>query len=312
MDGSSGERTGRAGATDSKEKTVVFSLLCDIGLWIPEILAVVLSGSVTLFADVMKDSNEILATMFALAILIKMRHGAGFTYDYGMGKFETLTRIATGAVMFISIAIISISAIHRIIVPEAIRPTGAYIAIPLVIITAIIDTWLWQKNYRISATDPSPIMETQWRLRRAKSFADIAVLISFVLSFALVGYSWSVYIDPGISFVIIGFLLIAGIREISSSLPDLFDKTLEEDLQIVILQELSAFFDEYHGFYGVRSRRSGSKIYIDIFLGFDPGLTMGAVQATSDRLKASLEGKIQGSIVSIVPTSERPAQADRI
>jgi hypothetical protein len=39
---------------------------------------------------------------------------------------------------------------------------------------------------------------------------------------------------------------------------------------------------------------------------------MGAVQATSDRLKASLEGKIQGSIVSIVPTSERPAQADRI
>ena len=54
MDGRSGEGTGGAGETASKEKTVIFSLLCDIGLWIPEIAAVILSGSITLFADVMK------------------------------------------------------------------------------------------------------------------------------------------------------------------------------------------------------------------------------------------------------------------
>ena len=80
----------------------------------------------------------------------------------------------------------------------------------------------------------------------------------------------------------------------------------------MILKELSAFFDEYHGFYGVRSRRSGSKIYIDIFLGFDPGLAMGTVQDTSDRLKISIEGKIPGSIVSVVLTSDRSAPPTRM
>jgi cation diffusion facilitator family transporter len=312
MDGSSGENAGGAGATVLKEKTVIFSLLCDIALWIPEIAAVVLSGSVTLFADVMKCGNEILATVFALIILIRIKNGANFTYDYGMGKFETFTRIATGAVMLVSIFIIFFTAFNRIFSPEEVQPAGAIIAVPLMIISAIIDTFLWQKNYRISQIDPSPIMEAQWRLRRAKAFADIAVLLSLVLSFTLIGYSWSVYVDPGVSFIIIGFLLIAGFREISTSLPDLFDKTLEEELQIVILKELSAFFDEYHGFYGVRSRRSGSIIYIDIFLGFDPGLTMGTVQDTSDRLKTSLEGKIPGSLVSIVPTSDRSAPQGRI
>ena len=78
-----------------------------------------------------KRRDEILATMFALAILIKMRHGASFTYDYGMGKFETLTRIATGAVMFISIALIFFSAIHRLIVPEALRPPAPISPSPL-------------------------------------------------------------------------------------------------------------------------------------------------------------------------------------
>ncbi|ABS56623.1 cation diffusion facilitator family transporter [Methanoregula boonei 6A8] len=311
MSEGAGDISTTPGATASKEKTVVLSLLCDIGLWLPEIAAVVLSGSVTLFADVMKDGNEILATVFALAILLKMKKGGEFKYDYGMGKFETFTRSATGVVMLVSIIIIFFAAFHRIFVPEPLQTAGAYLAIPLMVISAIIDTYLWKKNYRISLSDPSPIMEAQWRLRRTKSFADIAVLLSLVLSFALIGYSWSTYIDPVISFVIIGFLLIAGFREISSSLPDLFDKTLEEELQIVILHELSAFFTEYEGFYGVRSRRSGSKIYIDIFLGFDPGLRMGEVQATCDRLRAALEQKISGSVVSIVPTSEPAGPAHR-
>jgi divalent metal cation (Fe/Co/Zn/Cd) transporter len=130
-------------------------------------------------------------------------------------------------------------------------------------------------------------MESQWRLRRAKAFADIAVLLSRVISVVLAGFWWAVYIDPGVSFIIIGFLLLAGFREISTSLPALFDKTLEEELQIVILQELSEFISEYREFYGVRSRRSGSRICIEIFLGFDADRPMGKVQEVSDQFKFS-------------------------
>ena len=125
------------------------------------------------------------------------------------------------------------------------------------------------------------------------------------MSVLLVQYSWAVYIDPAVSFIIIGFLLLAGYREISSSLPDLFDKTLEEELQLVILRELTASFDRYYEFHGVRSRRSGSRIYIEIFLGFDPEQRMEAVQEYIDSLKGSLEIKIPGSVVCIIPTSEK-------
>ena len=76
----------------SKQRTVFFSLCFDILLWIPEIAAVILSGSVTMFADVLKCGNEILATFIALLLLMRMRRNAQFSYDYGMGKFETITR----------------------------------------------------------------------------------------------------------------------------------------------------------------------------------------------------------------------------
>ncbi len=288
-------------AAASKQKTVAYSLGFDILLWVPEILAFVLSGSITLFADVMKCGNEILATFFALLILIRMRRGDRFCYDYGMGKFETSTRIITGVVMVISILIITYSALTRLLNPEPVGLQGAMIAIPLMLVTAIVDTYLWQKNYRVSLHDPSPIMESQWRLRRAKAFADVSVLLALVLSFWLGHHALAVYIDPAASFIIIGFLILAGYREISSSLPDIFDKTLEEELQIVILRHLTTSYDKYQDFHGVRSRRSGSRIYIEIFLGFDPDQKMGDVQDFIDSLKQSLEAEIAGSEVFVIP-----------
>jgi cation diffusion facilitator family transporter len=302
-------RNDEAGAGAASRQRTVFSSLCfDVLIWIPEIIAVVLTGSVTLFADVVKCGNEILATAFALAILMKMRKSGQFSYDYGMGKFETITRVATGAVMLVSLIIIFYFTFQRILVPEPLQHGSAFFSIPLMLAISGVDTYLWRKSYRVAQQDPSPILESQWRLRRAKSFADISVLLALVLSFSLSGYAWAAYIDPAASFVIIGFLLLAGYREISSSIPELFDRTLEEELQLVILQELAGSFDRYQEFYGVRSRRSGSNIYIEIFLGFDPEEKMGEIQAFSDVLKQSLELKIPGSIVCIVPTSGQCAR----
>lgn len=293
-----------AGAKESREKLVFHGLCMDLCILIPEILAVILSGSAALLSDAIKCANEMLATFFALLVIRRMKAGGKFTYDYGMGKFETLTRLITGGVMGISLCILVLFTVHRLITPEPFAITAALIGIPLMIFASIADYHHWQKYYHRSREDPSPIMEAQWRLRRAKTFSNLLVLFALIVSVLFEHYSWAHYIDPIVSFVIIGFLLFAGYREFSSSLPDLFDKTLDEELQIIILRELATSFDKYHDFHGVRSRRSGSRIYIEIFLGFDPDQKMGEVQTFAASLKRSLEYEIAGSVVSIVLSQE--------
>jgi ferrous-iron efflux pump FieF len=286
-----------------KERMVFTSLTIDAILWVPDIIAAVLAGSIVMYADVLKCANEILATFFAWLTLRKITRGGAATYDYGMGKFETSTSLITGAVMFISLAFVFYSAIYRIEYPEHIRMDGAALGIVLMFIGVCANTWLWRKNYLLAKKEPSPIMDSQWRLFRTKAFSDASVLGALIFSIGLSGYHWSMYIDPFASFIIAGFLFFSGYRVIKSSLPDLLDKTLDEELQIVIVRELSAFFDDYHALHGVRSRHSGSDIYIEIFLEFDGTKKMCEVQGTIDRMKASLEKKIAKSSVSIVPTS---------
>ena len=71
----------------------------------------------------------------------------------------------------------------------------------------------------------------------------------------------------------------------------------------MIVRELAAFFDDYSALHGVRSRRSGTNVYIELLLEFDGERKMCEVQEAIDRIKVSLEAKIPHSSVSIVPTS---------
>jgi len=286
-----------------KQRTVLISLIVDFILWIPDVVAAVLAMSIVLFADAVKCANEIIATFFAYLTIRKMAKGGAGTYDYGMGKFETLTSIITGGVMFISLALVFFVAIYRIAVPESIVHEGAYLGILLMVIGVSMNTHLWQKNYRLYVKEPSPIMDSQWRLFRTKAFSDFSVLLSLIFSLAFSRYAWSYYIDPVASFFIAGVLFFSGARVIRSSLPDLLDRTLDEERQMVIVQHLAQFFNDYTALHGVRSRRSGSNMYIEIFLEFDGEKRMCEVQEIIDRIKASLEAHIPKSTVSIVPTS---------
>jgi len=292
-----------------KERTVLISLVVDLLLWVPDIIAAFLSGSITMLADVLKCGNEIIATFFAYITLRRMSRGGAYTYDYGMGKFENLTGITTGAVMLLSLILVFFTAVHRIAFPEGLNAEGAFLGIGLMALGVCVNSWLWIRNYRLALKEHSPIMDSQWRLFRTKAFSDASVLAALVLSMTFHTAGWALYIDPLASFIIAGFLLQSGYRVITASLPDLLDKTLDESLQLVIVRELATFFDEYTALHGVRSRRSGSRVYIEIHLEFDGGRKMCEVQEVIDRIKASLEAKIPRSEVSIVPSSAACAVA---
>ena len=72
------------GTYRKQEKAIFLSLVMDILLLVPEIVAAVLSGSVTLFADSLKCGNEAFATLLAWITLRRVAEGGGGTYDYGL------------------------------------------------------------------------------------------------------------------------------------------------------------------------------------------------------------------------------------
>ncbi|MDO9324874.1 MAG: cation diffusion facilitator family transporter [Methanoregula sp.] len=292
-------------AEEERASALFLNLLAAGAPAIPKIIAAGLSGSVTLYASALKTVNEAIGVLISYLIARRIARGDHGIYDYGMGKFETIARIVTGSIMILSFVILIFAASYRIFFPVSLAGGGIQVGIYIVIIMTVIDSYLSLRNYRIARREPSPLMDAQWRLFRLKSFANLVVLLTLVLAILCTGSPWAMYIDPIGSFAVMGILLYSGLRMIQSSLPDLLDQTLEEELQLIVMKELADHFQNYEQVHGIKSRRSGGSIYVDIFLEFCGELQMSEVQNTMDRMKVSLEMQIPKSHVNIISTGNR-------
>ena len=121
------------------------------------------------------------------------------------------------------------------------------------------------------------------------------------------GQRWSWFLDPIASLIGVAFLLHAAWSITSSSMGDLLDASLSEHLQLRIMRQLVERFDDYDRLHKIRTRRSGPRVYVEVFLQFDPVLLMGEVQKRIDAIAGQITREIPGTEVVIVPSSEAPA-----
>jgi ferrous-iron efflux pump FieF len=290
----------------TKQSSVLYGLVFGTIMLCPAILVFILSNSLTLFSEILRNAGLTLALLFSWLTLRRVAKGKTNTYNYGYGKLENLSNLVIAVFMIIAIATIIYQTIVRLQTPVALSQFGVGMGIVFSTLASLGTTWLWWNAYKTAKREPSVVLESVLRLYRFKALSNICVLSSFILSFVLRNYPWSIYIDPAGSIVLLGFLVYITYGIISKSVDDLLDRTLEESLQLVVLRVLAEHFDSYLAIHGVRSRRSGSNVYIELFLEFDPDLKMVTVQNAMDEMKHDLEKKIVGSRIMIMATTSPP------
>ena len=186
------------------------------------------------------------------------------------------------------------------------HPAGVDIGLVFSAIALVCSIAMWNHDYHLAKKEHSPVMESLWRLYRSKTISTGIVILSLLLSTVFSRHEWSLYIDP-IGSIIISLFLAYSIYSVSTqSMYDLLDRALDESLQLIILRELASHFNEYEALHGIRSRRTGGNVYIEIFLEFEDERKMSEVQQIIDVIKTDLEQKIQDSHVVIAPTRSVP------
>ena len=288
----------------TKERTAVITVVLDLVFLGPSIVVAILANSVTLYADLLGDFNAFFANSLLLFILHKMRKGMGAQFDYGAGKIENLIGVVGAWFVVLSVGYIMYSAIGRLFSPVPLDSGPLAMAAVIMFVYAIVNGYLWIRNHRIHKQIPSPVTDIQWRVPMSSTLVACGILVSLLAMILLRQYPWSLYIDPVISLIMGAVIIYSFYGLIKNSLFDLLDRTLEEKYQIIIIRELAEFFDDYAQLHGIRSRKTGGKVFIEIFLEFDDDQRMGEVQQVIQSMRIALEGKIENSFVSVSISKE--------
>lgn len=292
---------------EERERSIFVGFLLALCLLVPCVIAAYVARSLTLAVDMLISLAETLASLLSWIIIRRVARGRNHHFNYGFGKLENISGLAVAGVMLASFVAVVVEGVERLSEPVEIVRQGIVLGILITAFAAVCDTWLWFKNQRLARRQSSPLMEAQWRFFRSKSVCDYCVLASLFGTLLFHAYPWSTYIDTFFSFILSGFLLWSAYQITADSMYDLLDRALDESLQLEITRLLAVHFDAYEGLHGVRTRRSGDQVYIEVYLEFDGRRLMADVQGAIDRLTADLEAQIPSSHVAICPRTSAVA-----
>ncbi|MEI7693612.1 MAG: cation diffusion facilitator family transporter [Verrucomicrobiota bacterium] len=288
----------------TRERSLQFALLiCLVDLCLMGSVAFH-STSITILGDLLKEFADTLCVLAAFLTLRAVRRSPDHRFAYGIGKLENLVSLFLGLVMIGSAFFITFQAAHHLHEPR--MAVGTLPGIFLFALYTVFGYAIWFRTRLLHRQQPSAIMNSQSRLWFSKASFDALMGSALLVAYLFRSETWSWYLDPLASLFGVLFMVHAAWSMASSSVGDLLDATVEETTQLRILRQLVLRLDDYERLHKIRARRSGPRLYVEIFLEFDPLLLMGEVQKRINAIRQDLESKIPGADVSIRPSTTSP------
>ena len=283
-----------------QEKAVFWGLVLALLACIPAVAVAVRSGSMLLLSDLPDYARSIFTSFIGWRILRSIRLGRLQGFDYGTEKIQTLGGIVGSITYVAALFVLAGLSISRFVHPEPLDENFAAIGAALQFSEFLVMGWQWRRTKILANQKHSGIMEMQWRANRADALAALVVFAGVILTLSLSEYAWSAYVDPLLALVFVSYAAASFIPLLAAGVNEILDKTLQEDLQLQIDRRLVEYFDGYAGFHGVRSRRAGGKVLIEIALSFPPDQVVSDAARTATGLCQGIQADIPGCEVRVV------------
>jgi len=283
-----------APGTEIKQRTAALSVVSNSALILLKVIAGTITGSVAILTEAVHSSIDLIASMVAFISVRKAGEPADETHRYGHEKIENLSAAIEGILILVGSAAIAFEAVRRLIGGGRLRMVGFGIAV--VAFSAVVNVAVSAVIARKARETDSPALEGDAAHLRTDALTSAAVLVGL----GLVQVTGAQWIDPAIALVVAGAIVFTGIGLVTRSSRVLVDRALPDEELDTIREAVEAFAPRgVVGYHELRTRRAGSRRYIDLHVQFCAGTSLESAHRTAHDLQDLIERKLSGSDVLI-------------
>lgn len=288
----------------TRERSIEFALAMDIAMIALYTVAAVLAGSLTMLAELIRGALMWLIELIALVVMKRIHRGRTAMFEFGSGRLEQLVNLAIASGMLAGAGWIGLSAVRHLAGGEATgTPVGFALAAIATAINFYVNVLAWDAMRRAARIGGSVIMNGQLQARVVKLVSSAFVQVSLTVAALSHDSVVIVWADSLGALCVCGFIVHAAVGMIQHDLPDLVDRSVNEEVQAAINRMLVRHFEDYDRLDLVRTRRTGAVVHAEITLGFRKDLSMGDVNRRIEAMKASLRQDVGDADVAIVAVS---------
>ncbi|MGH2835331.1 MAG: cation diffusion facilitator family transporter [Solirubrobacteraceae bacterium] len=277
-----------------KQRTAILSVASNSALILLKVIAGTLTGSVAILTEAVHSSIDLIASVVALLSVRIADEPADKGHSYGHEKVENLAAAFEAVLILVGSAVIAFEAIRRLITGGRTHTLG--IGIGVIAFSAVANLVVSGVIARGGRKTGSPALEGDAAHLRTDAVSSLAVLVALVLVQAT-GAQW---IDPVAALLVAATIVVTGLRLLVRSGEVLVDQALPAAETEAIVRVIERFDDgSIIGFHQLRTRRGGSKRYVDVHIQFRHGTSLEQAHRAAHELQDQIAAALGGADVLI-------------
>jgi cation diffusion facilitator family transporter len=250
-----------------KEKVILLSVLSNASLVVIKLIVGFLSGLVSIMAEALHSANDLIASFVAYIGVKKALSPPDKDHQYGHGKIEILTGAIENILILLIAVYIIYEGINKLIhktSPEYIE-TGIAVMVFSGILNFILSNFLIKKGRELRSIG----IEVDGEHLRADVITSLGV--AFALIILKITNIW--WIDP-IAAILVGiWVFFIFIRLLKKLVEQTIDTGISEQ-DIAFIEKTLNDIKEIKFYHKIRTRQSGSTIFIDMHIKVDKKLSV--------------------------------------
>ncbi len=267
------------------------SMSVAIVLILTKAVAWIMTDSVSLMATLIDSCLDALAS---LVNLLAVRHAltpADKQHRFGHGKAEALAGLGQATFITGSALFLVLESISHLWHPKPIAALGAGITVMVISIVATIGLLIFQRHV-ISKTASTAIKADHLHYK-----TDLLVNGSVIVALLLAYYGWPGF-DPVFALGIAAYILFSAWEIARESLDLLMDREVPVEDRARI-KAIARDHPQTRGMHDLRTRKSGTTMFIQLHLEMDDQLTLIQAHAIADDVEDRIRAEFPDAEVII-------------
>jgi cation diffusion facilitator family transporter len=277
-----------------KQRAAALSIVSNTTLILLKVVAGTVTGSVAILTEAVHSSIDLVASVVAFFSVRKAGEPADESHRYGHEKIENLAAAIEGILILVGSAAIAFEAIRRLVRHGRVQTLGLGIGVvALSVVVNVVVSSVIARNARI--TD-SPALEADAAHLRTDALSSAGVLVGLIL-LQITGAQW---LDSTVALVVAAAIVTTGVRLLYRASRVLVDEALPADEVASIRDAIEHFGPRgVVGYHELRTRRAGSRRYVDLHVQFRSGTSLEDAHRTAHELQDVIAGRLNGADVLI-------------
>lgn len=252
-----------------------------------------LMGSVAVVAEGIHSGVDLLAAMIARYSVKKSAEPADHDHMFGHGKFENLSGLIEGALIFVAAAWIIYEASMRILTKRPIELLWAGMFVMAV--SMLMNTVVSRRLARVAKKTESLALEADALHLSTDVWTSAGVLVALIL-IAFTGYQM---LDPVIAIAVAALIIKAAFDVTRRSAQGLVDRSLPEDEIKVIEEVMKQHERDFVDFHRLRARKVGPERQIDLHLTIPRNLSVKEGHDLAEHIEHEIKKRLPNCVIVI-------------